>query len=190
MEVDINTTTDTSTSESTIVFLGLSPAQGLIYQWQKLRKGIEKPRQLRFTPWYKLHLTLAFWPSLDFDSFLTLHKKIKPLVDSCALPLSEIQGFHYFQRNKVLFLKETGQELVEYRQQLFESLKGFEPAIAVQNNNDFIPHWTIARKFEPYMLKKYRPFFYELDAFNHSGRANSIALYRSFEGRYEAHPFI
>ncbi len=172
------------------VFLALSPPSGLIPVWHAFLKGKEKP-PLRFTPWYKLHLTLFFWAQADRDKMLRIHEAIKNIVP--PLPggfTSQIEGFHFFLRPQVLYFKEISVQVQNYYKNLSAHMAELPKDIRPEIRNEFIPHWTLARKFTPQVLEKNAAFFKQLGAFRHSSVPGSVSLYYSIDGIYEPHPFF
>lgn len=168
-------------------FLGFSPPQGLIPQWREFQKGREKP-PLRFSPWFKIHLTLVFWPSLSRLEFESLRNalssaKIQPPEEI----FSEIKGFHFFLRTQVLYLKEKSEAIIEWQQSLTRIIAELNLPFPPEQR-DFTPHWTIARKFQPGLLESHRKYFRDLDSFALKGSPGSFSLYYSKNGVYEAYP--
>ena len=168
-------------------FLGLSPAKGLLKKIQNFYAGPKPPVNLKMQPWYKMHLTLLFWPKVTPEDLFRLKQGFShALRNNVPSVSSSIQGFHFFLRPQVLYLRETSQEVIDLQNSMAEIAARLFPDFLPQKNSDtFTPHWTIARKFHTAMLGEKPEFFRELDQFKNEGKVPGLSLYYSYGGRYE-----
>lgn len=171
------------------VFLGLTPASGLIPAWSSFLAE-KKPKELKFSPWYKMHLTLFFWPGLTREETVSLYNELNELeIVRESGHASDIRGFSFFKRPQVLYLKEMSDEIIDLHRRLYPHTRNLKTGPEPRDPERFVPHWTIARKFTPPLLKRENSFFNRLDSFTNRGSVPAIELFFSFNGRYEPLPF-
>ncbi|RME89139.1 MAG: hypothetical protein D6767_08960 [Candidatus Hydrogenedentota bacterium] len=177
------------------VFLGLDVPQGFLQKWEAFQQeqfARGKQPNLRWTPWYKFHLTILFWPSLSRSTFYQIlsslqNPSIADEITSAKLH-SSIQGFHFFLRSQVLFLKETSEDIFNFHKKMVNLVSKDTSIPSLASRNHFVPHWTAARKFHSYHLQKQQSYFTALNSFEHSSEITCISLYFSRNGIYESHP--
>ena len=166
-------------------FLGLMPSLGLIPKFYEFQAMHGLPN-LKWIPWYKLHLTLFFWPTLPFADFIEIYNLIQQ--SQGHLPqkaISQIQGFDYFSKASVLYLRESSEEIFKLQEIIEKKIIINLPThLQPQKNKSFIPHWTIARKFTPNSIQHNRHYFESLDSFNHNGNLNYLCFFRTLKDRY------
>ena len=172
--------------EKTHAFIAIHPPKGLISSLQKLLVDTEKdssPPEINWSPWYKYHLTLFFWPALSFKEVVRGREQLAELSKRLLMPSVKIRGFSYFEKAKALYLNETSSEIHElYRLMASKLTETILPG--PEKRESFIPHWTIARKFHPAQLKKHQLFFQQLDSFSLSARADRISFFITRPGWY------
>lgn len=171
------------------VFLGLTPPAGFFEQWQNFQRGKARP-DLKWSMWYKIHLTLFFWPALSFAELQLLHGQLIPIFEHYHLPESQMKGFHFFLTPEVLYLREVSEDVLEYHNLLEQKLQALPGLPEWEQRRTFTPHWTIARKFHTAKLTEKAEYFHALDKFAYSGRASSVCLFFSKNGMYIPFPFI
>lgn len=173
-------------------FLGLSPTRGLIPAYRNFLAENKMPKNLKPQPWYKLHLTLLFWPQIFTEQLPWLIDALDELFRKMEVHLeSSIKGFHFFVGPQVLYFRETNDSIIEFQKNAYNFMQKKTYDIPqVKREENFTPHWTIGRKFHTSMLKGNSGFFQNLDIFNVSGSIPSVCLYYSYKGRYEPLPIF
>lgn len=170
-------------------FLGLTPPTGFFEYWHAFQRGKAKPK-LKWSPWYKIHLTLFFWPALSLVNLLEMKSKIHSIAGSLSLPQSSINGFHFFLRPEVLYLREISDSILQFHDHLEKKLLSIPNLPTWEQRKTYTPHWTIARKFHTAELAETPAYFHSLDSFSYSGTVTSFCLFFSRNGIYIPFPFI
>jgi len=138
-------------------FLAVSVPDKIKQQISLYQKQLPS-KKLKLVPKKQLHLTLFFWPSLNFSArqkVIEATQKITSSFSPFPLLLSGLEGFPKPQKARVLVLKVEGEGI--YR--LFESLKKeLKKANLPLEEREFRPHLTIARFRQPQSLQAFPSF--------------------------------
>jgi|GEM_PF-2051093 2'-5' RNA ligase len=167
------------------VFLGLTPPEGLVAEILRFQKGKYKP-PVKWTKPEKFHLTLFFWEALTAEEYEVLYYTISTNLERAGVDYhlaSFISGYHFFLRVNVLYLREISADIPGFREAL--TPHALVPEFPFKDNPDFIPHWTLGRKFHPGLLDKHKEYFFALDKFIFQGFIPEVALFISQDGEYK-----
>ncbi|MCS6984230.1 MAG: 2'-5' RNA ligase family protein [Leptospiraceae bacterium] len=151
---------------------------------------LELPRKssVQAQPWYKLHLTVHFWPSLSRAEFFeVLHFLRKFRDDLKPRIFCQISGFDVFQRAGVLYLCEKSPQVRNLKERLLPLIQQLPSSLQGETQRPFVPHWTVLRRYDPYWLTKPPSFLEKLKDFYLEGYSPALEFYFSAYGIYEAH---